>query len=114
MFWRYSNITPIRRFFQAGYEGSSGARLQESDIREDILRKLHRLESNISAAIRKIKNELNETVTYEGIVYSEKMKTDYLDMIRKLELLRKTNENKKEGNGKKSRSNVSTATATRK
>jgi hypothetical protein len=87
--------------------------LQESDIREDILRKLHRLESNISAAIRKIKNELNETVTYDGIVYSEKMKTDYLDMIRRLELSRKNDDSgktgKEAGNGKRPRSHASSS-----
>ncbi|KAJ3102504.1 Coiled-coil domain-containing protein 87 [Phlyctochytrium planicorne] len=77
-----------QRFFKKGYEGSSEARMQESKSREEYLRKLHYLEARLQDIISMIKYELNETVTFQGVPYLEKIKTDYSDMIRKIQIKR--------------------------
>ncbi|KAI9334500.1 hypothetical protein DFJ73DRAFT_852920 [Zopfochytrium polystomum] len=71
------------RFFRSGFDGSSEARMEESRVRDDFLQRLHWIEARISDVVRMIKYELNETVTYKGIPYLEKVKTDYLEMMRR-------------------------------
>ena len=48
----------------------------EARQREEMLGRLHYKEARIEDLISRIKCELNETVTYKGIPYHEKMKTD--------------------------------------
>jgi hypothetical protein len=58
-------------------------RLKESNAREKLLKPLHSLEAKIFELCSKIKTQLRETVTYCGIPYSEKMKTDYISIVKK-------------------------------
>jgi hypothetical protein len=55
----------------------------EATQRERLLRPLHTLEARITTACSLIKNQLSEIVTYKGIPYTEKMKRDYGDLVRK-------------------------------
>ncbi|KAJ3135304.1 Coiled-coil domain-containing protein 87 [Geranomyces variabilis] len=73
------------RFFLKGPEGSSAARLSEAKDREDLMRRLHFVEARITDVITNIKLELKESVTYEGAPYKEKMKSDYTEMIKRLQ-----------------------------
>ncbi|KAJ3175764.1 Coiled-coil domain-containing protein 87 [Geranomyces variabilis] len=73
------------RFFLKGPEGSSAARLKEAKDREDLMRRLHFVEARITDVIANIKLELKESVTYEGAPYKEKMKSDYTEMIKRLQ-----------------------------
>ncbi|KAJ3165729.1 Coiled-coil domain-containing protein 87 [Geranomyces variabilis] len=73
------------RFFLKGPEGSSAARLKEAKDREDLMRRLHFVEARITDVITSIKLELKESVTYEGAPYKEKMKSDYTEMIKRLQ-----------------------------
>ncbi|KAJ3407268.1 Coiled-coil domain-containing protein 87 [Chytridiales sp. JEL 0842] len=75
------------RFFQKGYDGSSEARLKEAKKRDEFLSRLHYLEARITNVISMIRTELTETVTYKGIPYGEKMKTDYLVLIKRVQKL---------------------------
>ncbi|KAJ3083479.1 Coiled-coil domain-containing protein 87 [Rhizoclosmatium hyalinum] len=70
------------RYFRKGYDGSSEARMQEAKTRDGHLQVLHKMEEQIADIIAMIKFELNETVTYHGIPYTEKMKSDYGDILR--------------------------------
>ncbi|KAJ3334229.1 Coiled-coil domain-containing protein 87 [Blyttiomyces sp. JEL0837] len=80
------------RFFKKGYDGSSEARLLEARQREEFLGKLHYMEARIADVVSLIKYELNETVTYDGVPYMEKIKTDYLDIIKNLSKEKKSSE----------------------
>ncbi|KAI8831958.1 hypothetical protein BJ741DRAFT_615773 [Chytriomyces cf. hyalinus JEL632] len=71
------------RYFRKGYDGSSEARMLEAKIRDGHLAKLHGMETQLADIISMIKYELNETVTYQGIPYTEKMKSDYHDILQK-------------------------------
>ncbi|KAJ3124936.1 Coiled-coil domain-containing protein 87 [Nowakowskiella sp. JEL0407] len=75
---------PIR-FFRPGTEGSSETRLKEAHQREEFMRKLQYYEARITESVSLIKYELNETVTFDGAPYLEKMKRDYTDIIFKLQ-----------------------------
>ncbi|KAI9203632.1 uncharacterized protein BJ171DRAFT_137851 [Polychytrium aggregatum] len=72
------------RFFRRGHDGSSEARLAEARAREDLMRKLHYVEARIHDVVSLIKLELNETVTYKGAPYIEKMKYDYTEILQKV------------------------------
>ncbi|KAI9327045.1 hypothetical protein BDR26DRAFT_876127 [Obelidium mucronatum] len=65
------------RYFMKGYEGSSEARMLEARTRDGHLQTLHAMEEQLADIISMIKFELNETVTYHGVPYTEKMKSDY-------------------------------------
>ncbi|KAJ3027325.1 UNVERIFIED_CONTAM: Coiled-coil domain-containing protein 87 [Siphonaria sp. JEL0065] len=65
------------RYFKKGYDGSSEARMLEARIRDGHLQTLHSMEEQLADTISMIKFELNETVTYHGVPYTEKMKSDY-------------------------------------
>ncbi|KAI8903372.1 hypothetical protein EDD86DRAFT_195794 [Gorgonomyces haynaldii] len=65
-------------------------RLLESRKRESLLRPLHTLEAKINSQCSKIKTELHETVTLEGVPYAEKMKSDYIDIVKKCSMIRKS------------------------
>ncbi|KAI8806093.1 hypothetical protein BJ742DRAFT_680429, partial [Cladochytrium replicatum] len=73
------------RFFRRGFEGSSEARLMEARSREELMRRLHYLEARIQEESSVIKHDFNETITYEGIPYLEKMKHDYTDLTFRLQ-----------------------------
>ncbi|KAJ3069251.1 Coiled-coil domain-containing protein 87 [Podochytrium sp. JEL0797] len=69
------------RYFKRGYDGSSEARMIEAKIRDGHLQKLHAMEEKLADVISMIKFELNETVTYQGVPYTEKMKSDYSEIL---------------------------------
>ncbi|KAJ3109735.1 Coiled-coil domain-containing protein 87 [Physocladia obscura] len=89
------------RYFMKGYDGSSEARMKEAKIRDSHLSQLHGMEQKLGDIISMIKFELNETVTYQGstmllflpcrnfntqltgIPYTEKMKSDYYDILQR-------------------------------
>ena len=59
------------------------SRLKEANQREQLLRPLHSLEKSILELCLQIKSELREIVTYFGVPYVEKMKTDYTEIVKK-------------------------------
>lgn len=58
-------------------------RLKEANKREQLLKPLHSMERSIKELCSKIGSELRETVTYMGTPYVVKMKTDYIDIVKK-------------------------------
>ncbi|KAI9000009.1 hypothetical protein BC832DRAFT_155719 [Gaertneriomyces semiglobifer] len=71
------------RFFLAGQPGSSEARMEEARAREQLLRKSHELSQQIMQLCDRIRKQLDEVVTYEGVPYTEKMRRDYTEIVRK-------------------------------
>ncbi|KAH6585131.1 hypothetical protein BASA61_007054 [Batrachochytrium salamandrivorans] len=78
------------RFFSKGYTGSSAARLKEAVFREEIMRCLHSVETKIKSIASHIKYELRETLTYDGVPYLEKIKKDYIEIIKRCSLSKKS------------------------
>jgi hypothetical protein len=78
---KYSNPN---RFFVKDYKFQKyDSFSKETGDREVLLRKLHSLGSHISELMQKIKTDLKEVVTYEGIPYTERMKRDYLEIVQR-------------------------------
>ena len=66
--------------------------MEEATEREGLMRRLHQIESRITDHINKIRNELKETVTFKGMPYLLKMKTDFLDIFKRIKLMRENPE----------------------
>ncbi|XP_061109177.1 coiled-coil domain-containing protein 87 [Conger conger] len=69
------------RFFQQGYGGSSKARMDESKHREKLNSQMSALEKVLQRSIQEIKEHFNDTVTYRGRPYKEKMRWDRIEML---------------------------------
>ncbi|KAJ3301785.1 Coiled-coil domain-containing protein 87 [Kappamyces sp. JEL0829] len=71
------------RFFERGSMASSKTRMKEAKDRENMLRPLRMLETEISRVSANIRNNFHEVVTLRGLVYVDKMKHDYQDIVLK-------------------------------
>ncbi|KAJ8262010.1 hypothetical protein GJAV_G00161060 [Gymnothorax javanicus] len=69
------------RFFQQGYGGSSMARMDESKRRERLNSQITGLDKVLHKSLREIKDRFNDTVTYRGRPYGEKMRWDRIEML---------------------------------
>ncbi|XP_053319631.1 coiled-coil domain-containing protein 87 [Spea bombifrons] len=69
------------RFFQRGHDGTSIARINESTIRRKFHTQLTKIEQEIPKVLQVIKKKFNDTVTFEGRPYAEKMQRDKVEML---------------------------------
>ncbi|XP_030629122.1 coiled-coil domain-containing protein 87 [Chanos chanos] len=69
------------RFFQRGYNGTSIARMDESRRREKLNSQIAALNEVLTKRIHYIKETFNDTVTYKGRPYGEKMRWDRIEML---------------------------------
>ncbi|XP_067940200.1 coiled-coil domain-containing protein 87-like [Watersipora subatra] len=69
------------RFFENGHRGSSIARLEESKIRTQLRMKLENIHQRVEQAVSYVNNTYNDTMTYQGRPYLDKMKWDRTEML---------------------------------
>ncbi|XP_036431232.1 coiled-coil domain-containing protein 87 [Colossoma macropomum] len=69
------------RFFQHGYHGTSAARMEEANHRQKLESQIAALEKVLSKTIHHISAAFNDTVTYKGRPYREKMRWDRIEML---------------------------------
>ncbi|CAH2277403.1 Hypothetical predicted protein [Pelobates cultripes] len=69
------------RFFQKGYNGTSMARMKESRIRKKLHTQLTEIEHEILELLQVIKKSFNDTVTFKGRPYVEKIQRDKIEML---------------------------------
>ncbi|KAM9311636.1 coiled-coil domain-containing protein 87 [Gastrophryne carolinensis] len=69
------------RFFLRGYSGTSLARMEESKQRKKLHKQMADTENDIAKALQFIKKTFNDTVSYKGRPYAEKMKWDKTEML---------------------------------
>lgn len=69
------------RFFNRGYEGTSMARMEESRKRKKLYKQMEEIEPEIYKVLYIIKKKFNDTVSYKGRPYSDKMKWDKTEML---------------------------------
>ena len=77
--------TIFRRFFKRLPSQQADAQIQESLKREEILKRLHGVENQLTDIVSQIKCELHETVTQDGIPISEKLKFEYSELVKRIE-----------------------------
>nr|XP_015207424.1 PREDICTED: coiled-coil domain-containing protein 87 isoform X2 [Lepisosteus oculatus] len=75
------NASDPNRFFERGYRGTSIARLDESKRRGKLHSEISAVESLLSKAVHRVKDRFNDTVTYKGRPYAEKMRWDKIEML---------------------------------
>ncbi|XP_043943839.1 coiled-coil domain-containing protein 87 isoform X2 [Protopterus annectens] len=69
------------RFFIKGYQGTSRARMAESEERQKMHTEISTLEIKVLQVLQKIKERFQDTVTFQGRSYIEKMKWDKVEML---------------------------------
>ncbi|XP_056430606.1 T-complex protein 11-like protein 2 isoform X2 [Hyla sarda] len=69
------------RFFHIGYEGTSMARMEESRKRKKLHKQMAEIEPEIYKVLYIIKKKFNDTVSYKGRAYADKMKWDKTEML---------------------------------
>ncbi|KAL7867502.1 hypothetical protein SRHO_G00088860 [Serrasalmus rhombeus] len=69
------------RFFQHGYHGTSAARMKEANHRQKLESQIAALDKVLSKTIRYISTAFNDTVTYKGRPYRDKMRWDRIEML---------------------------------
>ncbi|XP_072528699.1 coiled-coil domain-containing protein 87 isoform X5 [Salminus brasiliensis] len=69
------------RFFQHGHRGSSAARMTEATHREKLECQIAAVDKVLSKTIHHISVTYNDTVTYKGRPYREKMRWDRTEML---------------------------------
>ncbi|KAM3924798.1 coiled-coil domain-containing protein 87 [Leptodactylus fuscus] len=69
------------RFFHRGYEGTSMARMEESRKRKKLHKQMAEIEPEIHKVLHTIKKKCNDTVSYKGRPYADKMKWDKTEML---------------------------------
>ncbi|XP_075712827.1 coiled-coil domain-containing protein 87 isoform X2 [Rhinoderma darwinii] len=69
------------RFFHRGYEGTSMARMEESRKRKKLHKQIAEIEPEIYKVLHVIKRKFNDTVSYKGRPYADKMKWDKTEML---------------------------------
>ncbi|KAA0720945.1 Coiled-coil domain-containing protein 87 [Triplophysa tibetana] len=69
------------RFFQQGYQGSSMARMEEANRRENISSQISAVDKELSKIISNITTRFNDSITYKGRQYKEKMRWDRTEML---------------------------------
>ncbi|CAJ0932590.1 unnamed protein product [Ranitomeya imitator] len=79
------------RFFNKGYEGTSMARMEESRKRKQLHKQMADIEPETYKVLHIIKKKFNDTVSYKGRPYAEKMKWDKTEMLYWLQQDRRKN-----------------------
>ncbi|XP_069811530.1 coiled-coil domain-containing protein 87 [Dendropsophus ebraccatus] len=69
------------RFFHRGYEGTSMARMEESRRRKKFCKQMAEIEPEIYKVLHVLKKKFNDTVSYKGRAYTDKMKWDKTEML---------------------------------
>ncbi|XP_072257191.1 coiled-coil domain-containing protein 87 [Pyxicephalus adspersus] len=69
------------RFFHKGYNGTSVARMEESKQRKKLYKQMTGIEHSLVKILQLIKKIFNDTVSYKGRPYAEKMKWDKTEML---------------------------------
>ncbi|KAM4676010.1 LOW QUALITY PROTEIN: coiled-coil domain-containing protein 87 [Discoglossus pictus] len=69
------------RFFQKGYEGTGMARIKECKERTKLHALIAEIEPKVLQMIHMIKKIFNDTVTFKGRSYEEKMQRDKTEML---------------------------------
>lgn len=69
------------RFFEKGYRGSSVARLEEAKIRSNYYKKIESLEEELKQSLEYIRKEFQDTVTFQGRPYTDKIQWDRTEML---------------------------------
>uniref|UniRef100_W5LAR7 Coiled-coil domain containing 87 n=1 Tax=Astyanax mexicanus TaxID=7994 RepID=W5LAR7_ASTMX len=88
------------RFFQTGHHGSSAARMKEAKLREKLECQIAAVDKVLSKTVRHISETFNDTVTYKGRPYKEKMRWDRTEMLYWLQQERRVQALKKLVEGK--------------
>ncbi|KAM4036659.1 coiled-coil domain-containing protein 87 isoform 1-T2 [Anomaloglossus baeobatrachus] len=79
------------RFFHKGYEGTAMARMDESRKRKELYKQMADLEPAIYKVLHVIKKKFNDTVSYKGRPYADKIKWDKTEMLYWLQQDRRKN-----------------------
>ncbi|XP_019626876.1 PREDICTED: coiled-coil domain-containing protein 87-like isoform X3 [Branchiostoma belcheri] len=69
------------RFFERGYRGSSVARMEESKQRTELLRRLDVLDKKAGDAVKKVAKNFQDSISFQGRPYMDKMKWDRTEML---------------------------------
>ncbi|XP_078607655.1 coiled-coil domain-containing protein 87-like isoform X3 [Branchiostoma floridae x Branchiostoma japonicum] len=69
------------RFFERGYRGSSVARMEESKQRTELLRRLDVLDKKAGDAVKKVATNSQDSISFQGRPYMDKMKWDRTEML---------------------------------
>nr|XP_055046557.1 coiled-coil domain-containing protein 87 isoform X2 [Misgurnus anguillicaudatus] len=69
------------RFFQQGYHGSSIARMEEASRREKLSSQISAVDKELSKTIGHITTRFNDSITYKGRPYKDKMRWDRIEML---------------------------------
>nr|XP_006814200.1 PREDICTED: coiled-coil domain-containing protein 87-like [Saccoglossus kowalevskii] len=69
------------RFFQKGYRGSSVARLQEAKQRSQLYSALDEIDKRVKKKVNIVKDNFNDTMTFQGRPYIDKLKYDRTEML---------------------------------
>ncbi|XP_066273765.1 coiled-coil domain-containing protein 87-like isoform X3 [Branchiostoma lanceolatum] len=69
------------RFFERGYRGSSVARMEESKQRTELLRRLDLLDKKAGDAVKKVATNFQDSISFQGRPYMDKMKWDRTEML---------------------------------
>lgn len=69
------------RFFQRGYHGSSIARMEEASQRENLNSQISVVDQELSKTMGHITTRFNDSISYEGRPYREKMRWDRTEML---------------------------------
>ncbi|CAH1254407.1 CCDC87 [Branchiostoma lanceolatum] len=69
------------RFFERGYRGSSVARMEESKQRTELLRRLDLLDKKAGDAVKKVTTNFQDSISFQGRPYMDKMKWDRTEML---------------------------------
>ncbi|XP_073724899.1 coiled-coil domain-containing protein 87 isoform X4 [Misgurnus anguillicaudatus] len=69
------------RFFQQGYHGSSIARMEEASCREKLSSQISAVDKELSKTIGHITTRFNDSITYKGRPYKDKMRWDRIEML---------------------------------
>ncbi|KAL7857867.1 hypothetical protein AOLI_G00179690 [Acnodon oligacanthus] len=69
------------RFFKHGYHGTSAARMKEAHHRQKLESQIAALDKVLSKTIHHVSTAFNDTVTYKGRPYREKMRWDRIEML---------------------------------
>ncbi|KAK2559100.1 Coiled-coil domain-containing protein 87 [Acropora cervicornis] len=69
------------RFFVKGTTGSSVERIRESRTRESFNKRMSKIESHVRRAVRDVRLQFDDTVTFQGRPYLEKMNRDRTEMF---------------------------------
>ncbi|XP_035667190.1 coiled-coil domain-containing protein 87-like isoform X2 [Branchiostoma floridae] len=69
------------RFFERGYRGSSVARMEESKQRTELLRRLDVLDKKAGDAVKKVATNFQDSISFQGRPYMDKMKWDRTEML---------------------------------